>query len=211
MPNNTLFIYSSSAILEPFPMLRCTIRISSHNLTHHQHKFLLIQQCHIIWCRNTSDDFIILPNYTVTIVPHSPRLPISPPFRNTIPSAPSLNYRHNSYVPLHCFRQWHLHTMISFIPNLLNAALDFFFADHIVLFLCKYKDIECRGSYSNISTQLCDEDTSVNLSGVALGSHISRTGKNLIYNLAAKYFLNLAESLGRVLCNGVHNVCSIYQ
>jgi len=35
-----------------------------------------------------------------------------------------------------------LHTMKSFIPNVLNDVLDFFFADHIVLFLCKYKDIE---------------------------------------------------------------------
>jgi len=30
------------------------------------------------------------------------------------------------------------HTMKSVIPNILNDVLDFFFADHIVLFLCKY-------------------------------------------------------------------------
>jgi len=45
-----------------------------------------------------------------------------------------------------------LHTMKAFIPNVLNDVLDFFFADHLVLFLCKYKDIESSRSYSNIST-----------------------------------------------------------
>ena len=66
-----------------------------------------------------------------------------------------------------------LHTMQSFIPNVLNDVLDFFFADHIVLFLCKYKDIECSRSYSKLSTQLFDVDTSVNLGGVDFGSLIS--------------------------------------
>jgi hypothetical protein len=51
------------------------------------------------------------------------------------------------------FQESHvLHTMKFFIPNVLNDVLDFFFADHIVLFLCKYKDIECSRKYSNLST-----------------------------------------------------------
>jgi hypothetical protein len=33
--HNSPFIYNSSASLEPILMLRCTIRISSHDLTHH--------------------------------------------------------------------------------------------------------------------------------------------------------------------------------
>jgi hypothetical protein len=104
-----------------------------------------------------------------------------------------------------------LHTMKSFIPNVLNDVLDFFFADHIVLFLCKYKDIESSRSYSNLSTQLFDADTSVNLGGVDFGSLISHSGKDVRSNLVAKYFFSLAEGLGRVLCNRVHDLFSIYQ
>lgn len=104
-----------------------------------------------------------------------------------------------------------LHTMKSFIPNVLNDVLDFFFADHIVLFLCKYKDIESSRSYSNLSTQLFDADTSVNLGEVDLGSLISHSGKDVRSNLVAKYFFSLAEGLGRVLCNRVHDLFSIYQ
>ena len=104
-----------------------------------------------------------------------------------------------------------LHTMKSFIPNVLNDVLDFFFADHIVLFLCKYKDIESSRSYSNLSTQLFDADTSVNLGGVDFGSLISHSGKDVRPNLVAKYFFSLAEGLGRVLCNRVHDLFSIYQ
>jgi len=104
-----------------------------------------------------------------------------------------------------------LHTMKSFIPNVLNDVLDFFFADHIVLFLCKYKDIECSRSYSNLSTQLFDADTSVNLGGVDFSSLISHSGKDVRSNLVTKYFFSLAEGLGRVLCNRVHDLFSIYQ
>jgi len=104
-----------------------------------------------------------------------------------------------------------LHTMKSFIPNVLNDVLDFFFADHIVLFLCKYKDIESSRSYSNLSTQLFDADTSVNLGGVDFGSLISHSGKDVRSNLVPKYFFSLAEGLGRVLCNRVHDLFSIYQ
>jgi hypothetical protein len=104
-----------------------------------------------------------------------------------------------------------LHTIKSFIPNVLNDVLDFFFADHIVLFLCKYKDIESSRSYSNLSTQLFDADTSVNLGGVEFGSLISHRGKDVRSNLVAKYFFSLAEGLGRVLCNRVHDLFSIYQ
>jgi len=67
-------------------MLRCTIRISSHDLTHHS----------VIPYRNnhaTSPDVatpqltsLSILNYTATISPLPPRLPTSPPFRNTIPS-----------------------------------------------------------------------------------------------------------------------------
>jgi len=101
--------------------------------------------------------------------------------------------------------------MKSFIPNVLNDVLDFFFADHIVLFLCKYKDIESSRSYSNLSTQLFDVDTSVNLGGVDFGSLISHSSKDVRSSLVAKYFCSLAEGLGRVLCNRVHGLFSIYQ
>jgi hypothetical protein len=104
-----------------------------------------------------------------------------------------------------------LHTMKSLIPNVLNDVLDFFFADHIVLFLCKYKDIESSRSYSNLSTQLFDADMSVNLGGVDFGSLISHGGKDVRSNLVAKYFFIHAEGLGRVLCNGVHDLFSIFQ
>ena len=104
-----------------------------------------------------------------------------------------------------------LHTMKSFIPNVLNDVLDFFFADHIVLFLCKYKDIVSSRSYSNLSTQLFDADTSVNLGGVDFGSLISHSGKDVRSNLVVKYVFSLAEGLGRVLCNRVHDIYSIYQ
>jgi len=89
---NTLFIYNSSTILEPFFMPRCTIRISSHDLTHHS----------IIPYRNnhaTSPDVatpqltsLSILNYTATISPLLLRLPTSPPFRNTIPSTPSVSF-----------------------------------------------------------------------------------------------------------------------
>jgi len=101
--------------------------------------------------------------------------------------------------------------MKSFIPNILNDVLDFFFADHIVLFLCKHKDIESSRSYSNHSTQLFDADTSVNLGGVDFGSLIGHSGKDVRSNFVAKYFFSLAEGLSGVLCNGVHDLSSINQ
>jgi hypothetical protein len=104
-----------------------------------------------------------------------------------------------------------LHTMKSCIPNVLNNILNFFFADHIVLFLCKYKDIESSRSDSNLSTQLFDADTSVNLDGVDFGSLNSHSGKDVRSNLVARYFFSLAEGLGRVLCNTVHDLFSIHQ
>jgi hypothetical protein len=103
------------------------------------------------------------------------------------------------------------HTMKSFIPNLLNDVLDVFFADHIVLFLCKYKAIESSKNYSNLSTQLFDADTSVNLSRVDFGSLISHSGKDVRSNLVAKTVFSLTEGLGRVLFCGVYDLCSIYQ
>ena len=104
-----------------------------------------------------------------------------------------------------------LHTVKSNIPNVLNDVLDFFFADHIVPFFCNYKDIEHSRSYSNLSTRLFDADTSVNLGGVDFGSLISHSGKDVRSNLVATYFFSLAEGLGRVLCNRVHDLFSIYQ
>jgi len=101
--------------------------------------------------------------------------------------------------------------MKSIIPNVPNDVFDFFFADHIVLFLCKYKDIESSRSYSNLSTQLFDADKSVNLSRVDLGCLISHRGKNMRSNLVVKDFFRLAEGLGRVLCNRVQDLFSIYQ
>ena len=96
---NTLFIYNSSATLEPSFMLRCTIRISSHDLTHHS----------VIPYRNnhaTSPDVatpqltsLSILNYTATISPLPPRLPTSPPFCNTIPSIPSVSFFYISQVP----------------------------------------------------------------------------------------------------------------
>jgi hypothetical protein len=97
------------------------------------------------------------------------------------------------------------------IPNVLNDDLDFFFADHIVMLLCKYKDTECSRSYSNHSTQLFDAETSVNLGGVDLGSLISHSGMDVRSNFVAKNFFSLTEGLGRVLCNRVHDLFSIYQ
>ena len=68
-----------------------------------------------------------------------------------------------------------LYTVKSCIPNVLNDVLDIFFAYHIVLLLCKYKDIESSRSYSNLSTQLFDADMSVKLGPVDfsfLDSHL---------------------------------------
>ena len=104
-----------------------------------------------------------------------------------------------------------LHTMKSFIPNVLNDVLNFFFADHMVLFLGRYKDIESSRSYSNLSTERFDAETSVHLGGVDSGSLISHSGNDVRSNLVAKYFFSLAEGLGRVLCNKVHDLFSIYQ
>ena len=98
--NNTLFIYSSSATLEPFPMLRCTIRISSHDLTHHQLDSFPIRPRHIIRGCNTPISFVILINYTATIPPLPPCLPMSLPFRNTITCTPFItSFRHSQLPP----------------------------------------------------------------------------------------------------------------
>jgi len=91
--------------------------------------------------------------------------------------------------------------MKSCIPNVPIDVLDIFFANRIVLFLCKYKDIESSRSYSNLSTQVCDADTFANLGGVDVGSLIRHSRKDVRSNLVAKYFLSLAEGLGRDLFN----------
>jgi hypothetical protein len=80
--NNTLFIYTSSATLEAFLMLRCTIRLLSHDLTHHQSISLSTQPRHIVQHRNTSVHFLIILNYPATTSPLSPHLPTSLSFRN---------------------------------------------------------------------------------------------------------------------------------
>jgi len=104
-----------------------------------------------------------------------------------------------------------VHTMKSFIPNVLNDVLDFFFADHIVLFLGKYKAIESSRRYSNLSTQLFDADTSVNLGRVDFSSLISNSGKDARSSGVASNFFSLAKCLGSVLCNRVHDLFSFYQ
>jgi hypothetical protein len=103
------------------------------------------------------------------------------------------------------------HTMKAFIPNVLNDDLDFFFANPIALFLCQYKDIESSRNYSNHSTQLFNGDMSVNLCGVDLGSLISQSGKDGRSNLVTKIFFKLAEGLGPILYNRVHDQFRIYQ
>jgi hypothetical protein len=101
--------------------------------------------------------------------------------------------------------------MKSFIPNVLNDVLDFFFANHIVLFLYNYKDIESSRSYSNVSTQLFDAETAVNLGKVNFGSVMKHSGKDERCNFVAMNFFSLADGLGRVLCNRVQDLFSIYQ
>ena len=84
--------------LEPFSMLQYTIRILSHDLTHHS--VIPYHNNHAI-----SSDIatpltasLSLLNCTATISPLSPRLPTSPPFRNTIPSAPPVSFFYHSQV-----------------------------------------------------------------------------------------------------------------
>ena len=78
--NQPLFIYTSSGTLESFLMLWCNIWISSHDLTHHQHNSLSISPCQITPRCNTSDHFLIITQYTTTILPH---LLTFPPFGDT--------------------------------------------------------------------------------------------------------------------------------
>ena len=104
-----------------------------------------------------------------------------------------------------------VHTMKVCIPNVLNNVLNFFFADHIVLFLCKYKDIDGSRSYSILSTELFDADKSVNLSGVDFSCLIRHSGEDVRFNLVPKYFFSLPDGLGRGLCNREHDLFSIYQ
>lgn len=66
-------------------MLRFTIGIPSHVLTHHHLNSLSVQPLHIIQRGNTSVHVLIVINYTATIFTLPPRLPTSPPFRNTRP------------------------------------------------------------------------------------------------------------------------------
>jgi len=74
-------------------MLRCTIPISSHDLTNNQLNSLLLQPLHVVRHRNTSVQFLIILYYTATILPLPLHLLTSPPFRNTIPPTPSLLIR----------------------------------------------------------------------------------------------------------------------
>jgi hypothetical protein len=87
-------------------MLQCHNRISFHDLTHHQHVSLSIQPCHIIRRRNTSDHFLIRPNYTATVSPLPLRLAKSQPVRNTIPSPPPLRFCHYSQVSPYLPAPW---------------------------------------------------------------------------------------------------------
>jgi hypothetical protein len=102
-------------------------------------------------------------------------------------------------------------TLKSVIPTIRNDVLDFFFADHIILFLCKYKHIQSSRSYWILSTQHVDGDTSVNRGGVDFGSLISDSGNDIRSNLFGKKFFSLAEGFSKVLGNRVHDLTSIYQ
>jgi len=88
-----LAISSTSATLEPLLIFRCTIWISSYNLTHPQHNSLSVQPHHIIRHCNTSRHFVIVLNYPATISLLPPGLPTSPPFHNTIPPIPPIAFR----------------------------------------------------------------------------------------------------------------------
>ena len=88
-------------------MLQCTTRISSHDLTHHS--VIPYHNSHA-----TSPDVatpqltsLSILNYTATISPLPPRLSTSPPFRNTIPSTPSVFFFYISQVPSYFLAPWH--------------------------------------------------------------------------------------------------------
>lgn len=87
--NKTLFIYNSSAALEPFLLLRYSIQISSHHLTHPELSSLSRQPHHIVQRHATSVHFLIIPNYPATISLLPPLSSMSPFLSNTIPSTPS--------------------------------------------------------------------------------------------------------------------------
>jgi hypothetical protein len=89
--------------------------------------------------------------------------------------------------------------------NVLNDVLEYFFADHIVHFLHKYKDMESSRRYSNHSTQLFYADMSGNLDGVNFSSLNPHCGKNGGSNVVAKYMFSHAEGLGRLWSNRVHH------
>jgi hypothetical protein len=93
-------------------MLRCTIRITSHDLTHHQLGSSSIQPRHIIRHRNTSVHFLILTNSTATLSPQSRHLPTSPPFRSTVPSTPPETSLYCLQVTPDFSVQWHWHLVI---------------------------------------------------------------------------------------------------
>lgn len=101
--------------------------------------------------------------------------------------------------------------MNSCIQNVLNDVLDFFVADHVVLFICKFQDIESARSYANLSTQLFNADTSVNLGEVNFSFLICHSRKDIRCNLNGKYFFSLAVGLSRVLCNRVNKLFRINQ
>jgi len=93
-------------------MLRYTIRISSHDLTHHS--VIPYRSNHA-----TSPDVatpqltsLSILNYTATISPLPPRLPTSPPFRDTIPSTPSVSFFYISQVPSYLLAPWQSELMV---------------------------------------------------------------------------------------------------
>jgi hypothetical protein len=104
-----------------------------------------------------------------------------------------------------------LHNMKSGIPNILNDALDFFFAYHMVLLSCMYEAIENSRSSPNPATQLFNADMSVNISGVDLCCPICYCGKNVTINLVAKNLFSLVKTFGNVPCERAHDLFSHYQ
>jgi len=104
-----------------------------------------------------------------------------------------------------------LYTIMSCIPNVLNYAIDFLNADHIILVGCKYKDIESSTSYYDLSTGLFDVDTLFDHGGINYCSLLSNSVTDMIYNLVQIYIFCFPEGLSRVLSNRVHDLFSNYQ
>jgi len=88
-------------------------------------QLLSMQSCHIIQHCNTSAHFLIILNYTATILPIHPCLPTSLPFRNTIPSPLSPHICYLPYVFLYHTKPWQ-HLMQLPIYQIIDERLTIF-------------------------------------------------------------------------------------